>query len=167
MKPKNEKEINNAFFQFLLMFLVTVFIVVITVFIDYSFPWKDYKTLNKEYYDLKAQSKGSGNVSAVIDSLNVWFTVYGKPGRVQSAVEADIAEHITRLKNASGDSSSIKFYKKIALAYSTLLEAKKNELSITNQFNALSIENNKCKSDLDKAKSDLEKYQLILSAPRN
>jgi hypothetical protein len=167
MKPKNEKEINNAFFQFLIMFLVTVFIVVIAVFIDYSFPWKDYKTLHNEYYELKAQAKGSGNVNAVIDSLNSWFLVYGKPGRVQSAIEADIAEHITRLKNTSGDSASIKFYKKIAIGYSALLEAKKNELTITNQYNALVLENNRCNKELENAKKDLEKYQLILSAPRN
>ncbi len=167
MKPKNEKEINNAFFQFLVMFLVTVFIVVLTIFIDYSFPWKDYKTLHNEYYDLKAQSKGGGNINAIVDSLNVWFMVYGKPGRVQSAVEADIAEHITRLKNISGDSTSIKFYKKIALGYSALLDAKKNELTVTNQYNALVLENNRCNKDLEKAKSELEKYQLILNAPRN
>ena len=49
MKPKNEKEINNAFFQFLMLFLLTVAIVVVAVFFDYGFNWKDYGKVKEQY----------------------------------------------------------------------------------------------------------------------
>ena len=52
MKPKNEKEINNAFFQFLMLFLLTVTIVVVAVFFDYGFNWKDYGRVKEQYMEV-------------------------------------------------------------------------------------------------------------------
>ncbi len=171
MKPKNEKEINNAFFQFLLLFLLTVVIVVVAVFFDYGFPWKDYSNVKSQFREVSSVLNNKNALITKLDSINAGLSRYDSPGSVPSIIESDISSKLTELKQTtSSDSASIKLNNSLFRAYSMLLKSKID-------FRKLNEENGKLQYDLttlqtsyDKLKEqydDLDKqYESIINSRR-
>lgn len=59
MQPLNRAERSNAFFRFLLLFLITVAMVVAVVFFSTQVPWKENDKLRQTISRLKDEKTGS------------------------------------------------------------------------------------------------------------
>jgi len=171
MKPKNDKEINNAFFQFLMLFLLTVVIVVIAVFFDYGFNWKDYSTVKEQFREVSGVLNNKNLLIAKIDSINFGLSKYDSPGAVPALIEADISNKLTDLKQtASSDSVSIKLNNSIYRAFSMLLKSKIDYRKLNDDNGKLQYDLTTLQSSFDKLKEQYEaldkQYEAIINSRR-
>ena len=171
MKPKNEKEINNAFFQFLMLFLLTVAIVVVAVFFDYGFNWKDYGKVKEQYREVSSILNSKNALVSKIDSINSVLVRYDLPGAVPGLLEADISQKITDLNQSSGaDSISKKFNSSVYRSFTMLLKSKIDYRKLKDNYDKLDYQNKTLQSDYDKLKEqydDLNKqYTDIINSRR-
>lgn len=171
MKPKNEKEINNAFFQFLMLFLLTVVIVVIAVFFDYGFNWKDYGRVREQFKEVSSVLNNKNTLITKIDSINAGLARYDLPGSVPSIIESDIATALTDLKKTtSSDSASIKLNNSLFRAYSMLLKSKKDFMKLKEDNGKLQYELTTLQTSYDKLKEEFDKldkqYNDIINSRR-
>ena len=78
MKPKNTKERRNSFLKFLLLFVITIAIIVTSVFFTFKIPVKENSILKAQADKIKKEiifqntfSKEMSKVNKLIDSLDV------------------------------------------------------------------------------------------------
>ncbi len=171
MKPKNEKEINNAFFQFLMLFLLTVVIVVIAVFFDYGFNWKDYGRVREQFKEVSGVLNNKNSLISSIDSINGGIAKYDAPGAVPALIESDISNKLTDLKQSAGtDSVSKKFNNSLYRTFSMLLKSKIDYRKLSEENGKLQYDLTTLQTSFDKLKEqydDLNKqYDAIINSRR-
>lgn len=151
MQSINKSERRNAFWKFLMLFLVSIILITTTIFFSINVPFKQNDQLRREMSVVEKEQLFSEKftnemleITAMLDSIN---TKAGNPELLESV----ITEKINKL-NIMVEIDSIrskKLYRNIVLTLSDLKVAK-NQL----RQNTGSVQSN---SDLQNQKDDLER----------
>ena len=157
MKPKNEKEINNAFFQFLLLFLVTVTIVVVAIFFDYGFPWVHYNKLKTQAIEtrglLQNKNEKFETVNNIINQIQGYNAAAGK-----TIIETNVKKGLDKLSSYNTNGNS-KIDSLIVVCLSTMFDDKKQLGINLDELKKKEADLQMCASERDSYKKDAEDYK--------
>lgn len=134
MKPLNRAERNNAFWRFLLFFLVTIALVVLVIFFSIAVPYRESKQLREKVVALQKESKLSASFNTAMkeamDEINKFSIKAESPKTINQRVQYKIEEMEKLLHQIPGnDENSV--YSLIVRNISDLNNAK-FKLSIAN-----------------------------------
>ncbi len=160
MKPLNQKERNNLFVKFIIVFLVTVGITVFAIFYDFNLPaqlrQEQRSKLNSYNTFLKSQKK----ILKQIDTLNAQIEGMGTSNKDWTIQKELIVKQISF---GVGD-SSILVMNKLNAIYLNYLQARASELGYKDKLS--DCQNKMGESEKNhKEKEELLKDKIELSKP--
>ncbi|HEX5150739.1 MAG TPA: type VI secretion system TssO [Parafilimonas sp.] len=101
MKPLNQAARKNAFFRFLLFFIITVGVIVATVFFSIQVPFEENKKMKKDIADYQNQQKFMMQFSGKLTDLQTLIDTLQTPN-----IQTELIE--SKIKLAIGDLQAFK-----------------------------------------------------------
>lgn len=158
MKAKNEKEINNAFFQFLLLFLLTVTIVVGAVFFDYGFPWVHYNKLKIQASESRGLLQNKNEEFNIVSSIINQINGFDDPSASKTLIETNVKKGLEKLSSFNSNGNS-KIDSLLVICLSTMLDNKKLISQTNDNLKKKDADLMESNSQRDAFKTDKEKCE--------
>ncbi|MFD0862852.1 type VI secretion system TssO [Sungkyunkwania multivorans] len=167
MKPKNSKERRNSFLRFMLLFLITTALIVVTFFFDFNrVPLKENKVLRtesemieKELAFQKKFSDGMVDIKELIDSLDV-------PGQNIAYLNTVINSKIVDLQKSIPQKDSTYRYKMYNNIIDSYIDIQGYKEELRNYEDTDKIIS-QYKEELDRTRQELNEAMRALNAYRN
>jgi len=166
MKPKNSKERRNSILKFLLLFVCTVVLIVVTIFFDYdTMPIKENAVLREQSVNLEKEvefqekfSNQMKNVRSLLDSLDT-------PNQNLKYINGLLTAEIVKLRNSippEDVSFRSDMYNNIVQSYVDLQEYK----SELREFDEVNTKLKQNEAEISKLNEELDKANKYLEALR-
>ncbi|MFN7846376.1 MAG: type VI secretion system TssO [Bacteroidota bacterium] len=130
MKPINQQERKSLFVQFLVLYLITITLIVVTMHFFYKVPKKELESLREQKEKFKSYDKGPREVLKKMGEADILLKQI-KEGKDVSKSEADLSDICSQIK-LLGDAKANpmdSIFLNIRNQYIDLLEATKKEKS--------------------------------------
>ncbi|MTI31960.1 type VI secretion system TssO [Xanthovirga aplysinae] len=166
MEVLNKKERIRAFLLFLLLFVVTIAMIVFTIFFDFQLPWQQNQLLKTENDQIsvefdfqQAYKQKMFKAKDLLDSMNL-------PGQNSYYMEQLVGSELIEMQKSIPEDSLLHddMYDHIITLYTDMLEDKKTlrdlkdaELTISELKQNLEV----YKIELESARSDLEVLEKL------
>jgi hypothetical protein len=169
MEVLNKKQRGRAYWFFVLFFIITVSVLVIAVFFNAYFPFKENSLLKVENTKMKKEMETQDKFSFQLEKVKVAVDSIGVAGqndffneKLALSILADMYKQLPKdtLKNKN-------MYNNTIMAYKDLIDAKKQIKQLSaNQatMDSLSTINKTLKAEYDKMKTDLEVCRQLYQA---
>jgi hypothetical protein len=160
----NAKDRNQAFFQFLVLFLISVSLVVGAVYFNYKMPAKVNNILQDQINMQQSREQYQQKFIGRMLEAKLYLDSLSKDGVNVSLLDMQLTEHITDLLNLQQKDSSLydQMDKVIIETFLELQQAKKALISSKgnlDKINSLEEELAKCKADLRTAQGQLDNFR--------
>ncbi|WP_322545183.1 type VI secretion system TssO [Elizabethkingia miricola] len=169
MEVLNKKQRRNAYWFFILFFILTISVLLISIFFNIYFPFKENSLLKRENVRMKREMEIQNRISFQLEKAKAAIDSIGAPKqndffneKLASSILVDIYKQIPEdtLKNKN-------MYNNTIIAYKDLIDAKKQIKQLTEQQSAmdsLNTINKKLKEEYDKIKIDLSVCRQLYQA---
>ncbi len=169
MEVLNKKQRRNAYWYFVLFFIITVAVLVIAVFFNAYFPFKENSLLKVENAKMKKDMETQGKfsfqlekVKAAVDSIGVHGQNDFFNEKLALSILADMYKQLPKdtLKNKV-------MYNNTIMTFKDLIDAKKEIKQLSGHqitMDSLSSINKTLKEEYDKMKTDLEVCRQLYQA---
>ncbi len=125
MEPLNSKERTSAFMKFILIFVITMIVVLISAFFDVTIPAKENRDLLVQNHILQDQMRAQNLILAKMDSIKVLLLKLDQPNADIATIDANIASMIIQMQAYENDSTTLgKIMKNVDIAYTGLKNEK-------------------------------------------
>ncbi len=156
MKPLNDTERRKAFSNFLTLFIITIAIIVTTVFFSILVPLKENKKLKAAFIENQNKQDFEKEFCVKLDEIEPLLDTLGQPDRSTDLIDANIISKIKELRHMADSASNgtDNIYQRAIHALADLESAKNSLASSGLQLKtqaALSEENEHLKGKLDEA----------------
>lgn len=161
MEVLNKKERSRAFSFFILFFVITVVVLLVAVFFNAYFPFKENSLLKAENAKMKKEMEKQDEFSFQLEKVKAAVDSIGVPGqndffneKLSLSILADMYKQLPKdtLKNKI-------MYNNTILTFKDLIDSKKQIKQLSgNQLtmDSLSTINKTLKTEYDKMKTDLD-----------
>jgi len=161
MEVLNKKERSRAFSFFILFFVITVIVLLVAVFFNAYFPFKENNLLKTENTKMKREMEKQDEFSFQLEKVKAAVDSIGVPGqndffneKLSLSILADMYKQLPKdtLKNKI-------MYNNTILTFKDLIDSKKQIKQLSgNQstMDSLSTINKTLKTEYDKMKTDLD-----------
>lgn len=125
MEPLNSKERTSAFMKFILIFVITMIVVLISAFFDVTIPAKENRDLLVQNHKLQDQMRAQNLILEKMDSIKVLLLKLDQPNADIATIDANIAGMIIQMQAYENDSTTLgKIMKNVDIAYTGLKNEK-------------------------------------------
>jgi hypothetical protein len=162
MKPINQQERKSLFLQFLVLYVITLVLIVVTMHFFYKVPQKELEVLRDQKEKFKSYDQGPRKVLNKMGEADSLLTLI-KAGKDISKSEADLQEICSQIK-ALGDAKASpidSIFILIRNQYIELLDAAKKEKSIGSASASLADITKQLNEEKDKLRTCQEENQIL------
>jgi len=159
----NSKERNQAFFKFLIFFLITVILIVWAIFFDYKMPVRENSMLQdkltsqrQQEYNQQVFVQRMQETIQLLDSLD-------KPGTNQAQVSNQLSAKLSDLGELQGSSNTLngKMNKVIVDRLADLHQTKQSNSKKSITLTELESQLRTCKAELEKAQDRIDRLDPL------
>nr|WP_315026261.1 type VI secretion system TssO [uncultured Chryseobacterium sp.] len=169
MEVLNQTQRRNAYWFFVLFFILTVSVLIISIFFNTYFPFKENRLLRAENARMKKEMEVQNKFSFQLEKVKVAVDSIGVPKqndffneKLALSILADMYRQLPKdsLMNKN-------MYNNTIMSYKDLIDAKKQIKQLSGHqetMDSLSIINKKLKEEYDKIRIDLDVCRQLYQA---
>ncbi len=160
----NAKNRNQAFLQFLFLFLITTGLVVAAVYFNFRMPGKLNSMLQDEISIQQSEEQYQQKFVSRVQEAKIYLDSMGKSGANVNLLDMQLTEKMTELLNLQQKDSSLysRMDKVIVETFLELQQVKKSMINAggnVEKIGTLESELDRCKSDLSTAQGQLDHFR--------
>lgn len=168
MQPKNKSERTKAFLNFILLFVVSITIILTTVFFSIQVPVKEANALNKKMYQVDKERASTDNffykmseIIGMLDSVNN----SNNPELLDIQITQKIGDLLTKVNSDSSLMYNKLLYEKIAASMIDLQKTKASVRKATKTDNDVKMLQDNYDKLQDKYNTMVSNYNKSLDKP--
>lgn len=163
MKPLNQKERNSFYWQFLIIYIISVVVVIIAVSFFYEVNDKEVQVLRDQKEKFKTYEQMPAKMNEDIKKLDSLLVKLEDPNIPESQIEGEIKNLLSAIPNVDGNrqSSLDTLTQKIKDTYYKIFEDK-GRIRTSNQSTGIASQASKQVEELKKQLDDCEEERKTL-----